>query len=280
MFQFCYLAPVDGITNPRAIWGMNFRSLTLLSFILAASAGSALATTPFRLFEIFAIRYIKDTSGETIQDRGVYNALGEFRHDIYNQLAAGTTVPADMMNRTLLPFTVWPAYDALGREALANFDLSQSVVINNGGFFVLAVADQAKTAVGTVPNLSSRGTVSPGGDPLFGGFVIEDRPRRVLLRGVGPTLRTFNVATPLANPMLTLFRQGTSAAITTNDDWGQQTNAAAIESAATSAGAFALPRDSKDAALLLELAPGAYTAQLSSADGTGGSALLEIYLLP
>ena len=36
----------------------------------------------------------------------------------------------------------------------------------------------------------------------------------------------------------------------------------------------------EDAALLIELPPGAYTAQLGSGDATGGSALLEIYVLP
>jgi hypothetical protein len=273
--------------RPLTAWlcGWFFRAVKLrpfvvLSFALVLAASSGRAATPFRLFEVFAIRYIKDTSGATIQDRGAFNALGEFRHDIYNQLSAGTIVPPEQMNRPLLPFTVWPGYDVLGREALANFDLGQSIVINGAAFFVLAVASDAKVAVGTVPNLSARGTVASGGDPLIGGFVVEDRPRRVLIRGVGPTLSAFNVVAPLANPALTLFRQGAAAAIATNDDWGQQANATAIETTALASGAFALARDSKDAALLLELPPGAYTAQLGTADATSGSALLEIYILP
>lgn len=259
---------------------MKFRSRALLGFLLALCSGSALCATPFRLFEVFAVRYIRDTSGATIEDSGVFSALGEFHHQIYRQLAAGTTVPAEAMDRPLLPYGVWLGYDALGQEAMANFDLSRSVFIGTGPFFVLAMAAHPNTAIGTVPNLSSRGTIAPGGDPLISGFVIVDHPRRVLIRGVGPTLGSLNVTAPLANPTLTLYRQNMPAAVATNDDWGQQANVSDIEAAAAAAGAFALPRDSKDAVLLIELPAGIYTTHLGSADGTGGSALLEIYILP
>jgi hypothetical protein len=40
-----------------------------------------------------------------------------------------------------------------------------------------------------------------------------------------------------------------------------------------------LPAGSKDAALLLELPMGAYTVQLSGADGGSGVGLIEIYEL-
>jgi len=45
-------------------------------------------------------------------------------------------------------------------------------------------------------------------------------------------------------------------------------------------GAFALPAGSKDAALLLDLPAGIYTAHVAGADGGTGVALLEIYRVP
>jgi hypothetical protein len=45
-------------------------------------------------------------------------------------------------------------------------------------------------------------------------------------------------------------------------------------------GAFALPADSRDAALVLTLPPGSYTAQVSGVANTVGVALVEIYELP
>jgi hypothetical protein len=45
-------------------------------------------------------------------------------------------------------------------------------------------------------------------------------------------------------------------------------------------GAFPLPAGSKDAALVVTLSPGAYTAQVSGAAGTTGTALVEVYEVP
>mgnify|MGYP003345191831 CR=1 FL=1 len=53
---------------------------------------------------------------------------------------------------------------------------------------------------------------------------------------------------------------------------------AGITAAARAAGAFALPAGSKDAVLLLTLAPGAYTAQMSGT--SGGVGMIEVYQLP
>jgi hypothetical protein len=50
--------------------------------------------------------------------------------------------------------------------------------------------------------------------------------------------------------------------------------------AAAQTGAFALPANSRDAALLLVLEPGAYTAQISGAGASTGVALLELYDVP
>jgi hypothetical protein len=55
---------------------------------------------------------------------------------------------------------------------------------------------------------------------------------------------------------------------------------AEIQTAAAASGAFALARDSKDAALLATLVPGNYTIQVSGANNTTGVALVEAYDVP
>ena len=67
-----------------------------------------------------------------------------------------------------------------------------------------------------------------------------------------------------------------------NDNWSAvPADAIATAQAARDTGAFALANGSKDAALILTLMPGAYTGQVSSADGTStGTALVEIYEVP
>lgn len=257
---------------------MNTRSLLRLSLGFLFSATALLAESPPRFFEIFSVRFIRDNSGETILELGRFTAEGEYKHYSYSQLGRGTVVPAEAMNKSLLPYSVFPAYDAFGPTALENFRLDQSVTVEGQIYFVLSVADHPKLDVGSVLNLSARGNVAAGGDPLIGGFVVGDHPRRVLLRGVGPTLSGLGVSSPLANPVITLFRG--QSALLSNDDWGTQSNANEIAAAAATVGAFALPRDSKDAVLLVELPPGVYTAHVTSRDGSSGTALLEIYMLP
>ena len=129
-------------------------------------------------------------------------------------------------------------------------------------------------------NLSTRAFVDTGEGALTTGFVVTgSRPKRVLIRGIGPALGSFGVPSALADATLRVY-QG-STVIAQNDDWqvpeASAANGAEIETAAASVGAFALPARSKDAAVLLTLAPGAYTATLSGANGTTGAGLIEVY---
>jgi hypothetical protein len=127
-------------------------------------------------------------------------------------------------------------------------------------------------------NLSSRARVGPGDAAAIAGFAVagpESKP--VLLRAVGPTLSQapFNVAGALVDPRLEVYRDGTAIARNTGVATGG--NTAAIVAAAQQVGAFALGGAGTDSALLLTLAPGNYTAVVSSATTHTGVVLVEIY---
>jgi len=116
------------------------------------------------------------------------------------------------------------------------------------------------------------------GEILTAGFVIGGSgSKQVLVRAVGPTLGLvpFNIPGVMADPKIDLFSGQT--VIASNDNWG---GGAALASAFASVGAFALGATSKDAALLVTLAPGNYTAQVSGVNNTGGSAIVEVYEVP
>ncbi len=130
-------------------------------------------------------------------------------------------------------------------------------------------------------NISTRGEVTAGEGVLIGGFVVTgNSPKRLLIRGVGPGLAAFGVGGVLADPRLRVYRNADLQA--ENDNWSAvAAEGTASADAAREAGAFALAAGSRDSALIVTLAPGAYTAQITSADGTAtGSALIEIYELP
>jgi len=122
-------------------------------------------------------------------------------------------------------------------------------------------------------NLSCRTELAPDG-VLITGFTLAGAGRKiVLVRAIGPTLAAFGVGRPLADPKVSVFHEST--AVAANDNW----SAATMGDAFGRTGAFALPAESRDAAVLLSLgAPGAYTVHVASAvPGTGGVVLVETY---
>lgn len=131
---------------------------------------------------------------------------------------------------------------------------------------------------GRTVNLSTRAQVGNGDRTLIGGFVVAGTAyKRMLIRAVGPSLRNFGVTDALADPVLTIYAGPTPLA--TNDRWSSA-NATMIAAAATRVGAFTLATDTEDAALLITVPPGAYTAELRGKADTTGVALLEIYEVP
>ncbi len=133
-------------------------------------------------------------------------------------------------------------------------------------------------------NLSLRARTGPGHETATAGFVLHDyagfgRPARVLLRAVGPGLSEFGVEETLPNPELVLM-SAAGEVLRRAETWHQEDDAAQIRYVSPIVGAFPLAETATDAAMLIELAPGAYTMSASSAEQSSGVVLLEIYLVP
>ncbi len=128
-------------------------------------------------------------------------------------------------------------------------------------------------------NASTGAFVGTGDGVLIPGFAIAGTGEvRLLIRAVGPGLAEFGVTGVLADPELTLFSG--PQAIAANDNWGTASQAGDVLAAARQAGAFALAAGSRDAALLVALRAGAYTARIGGVAGATGVALMEIYVVP
>jgi hypothetical protein len=140
----------------------------------------------------------------------------------------------------------------------------------------------------SVINISTRGHITTGEGAIMGGFVISgNTPNRVLVRAVGPTLESFGVAGVLNDPVLRVYQN--SVMIAQNDNWEAPLPVSASQSAASGAevaaaakrvGAFPYATGSRDAAVVVILAPGTYTADVRGATNAAGSGLLEIYQIP
>jgi hypothetical protein len=138
-------------------------------------------------------------------------------------------------------------------------------------------------------NISSRGHVGVGDNVLIGGFVVAGTsPKRVLIRAVGPGLTQFGVGGVLSDPILAVY-DSNNTVIARNFNWGSQVSADGgasagsadvITEADTATGAFPLADGSADAAVVLTLNPGQYSAIVSGAGNSTGAAMVEIYEVP
>jgi hypothetical protein len=139
-------------------------------------------------------------------------------------------------------------------------------------------------SVSRLANISTRAPVQTGDNVMIGGFIIGgDTPKTVLVRVIGPSLATFGVPGALANPTLRLFSGQT--AIAENDNWQvalplcQQTGHTCGSPADITATGLA-PTASLEAAVLITLNPGPYTAIVSGVGGTTGVGLIEVFEVP
>jgi hypothetical protein len=125
-------------------------------------------------------------------------------------------------------------------------------------------------------NVSGRAQVGTGANVLIAGFVIGGTTSKtVLIRAAGPALVAYGLGGVLAAPYLQLYSSASpTAAQWTNTGWNND------PAAAVAVGAFAFGTGSADSAILVTLAPGAYSAEVSGVNSSTGVALIEVYEVP
>lgn len=104
---------------------------------------------------------------------------------------------------------------------------------------------------------------------MIGGFIITGvAPKKVVLRGIGPSLGAFGLGDVLADPVLELH--GSGGLLASNDNWkdGQRSQ---IE------GTPFQPGDDRESVIMATLPPAVYTVVLSGRNQMTGVALVELY---
>jgi glucose/arabinose dehydrogenase len=157
----------------------------------------------------------------------------------------------------------------------------------NGEIYVLASSKLGPTGTTGVvlqlvpvpsqlQNLSTRGRVQTGDNVMIGGFIVTGtQSKKVIIRGIGPSLQQFGIADFLADPVLELHAADGSL-INSNDNWKiddkiQQSQETIIRATGLP------PTNDLESAILITLNPGAYTAILSGKNGGVGVGLIEAY---
>jgi hypothetical protein len=149
---------------------------------------------------------------------------------------------------------------------------------NTTGVGLIEAYDLDPFANSKLANISTRGFVQTGDNVMIAGFVAgpaNAAPTGILIRGMGPSLASSGVPNPLQDPTLELH-DANGTRLRTNDNWkiddqSGQSQQSDIE------GTGLAPGNDKESAILVDVAPGSYTAILAGKNNTSGTGLVEIY---
>ena len=117
-------------------------------------------------------------------------------------------------------------------------------------------------------NIATRADVLSGDNVTIGGFIVTGNvPKKVIIRGIGPSLSALGVSGALADPTLELHQKGLLAA---NDNW-RDTQESEIQATGIP------PSNNLESAIVRTLDPGSYTAILRGQNNGTGVGLIEVY---
>jgi pectin methylesterase-like acyl-CoA thioesterase len=121
-------------------------------------------------------------------------------------------------------------------------------------------------------NISTRFRAGGGQSVGIGGFIVTgSAQKKVIVRAMGPSLGGAGLANVLADPVLEIHGGAQDSLIAKNDNWRSDPAAAELQSMGM------MPADDREAATVLTLSPGQYTAVVRASDGSAGTALVEMY---
>ena len=215
----------------------------------------------------------------------IYNATGQDLLDVNTGWSGASSSLTALFNRLgAFPLKAGSA-DAATLITLSPGSYTVTIPDGQGSGTVLAEVYDAddSTSTGAVrfTGLSARGQATVG-DPLIAGLAVSgNTARRVLLRGSGPALAKYSVPGVLSDPVLAVY-DSQDQLLAQNDNWQTQTavnptqtigNVADVVAACASVFASG----SKDSALIITLAPGTYTVQISGVNHSAGAAMVEAY---
>lgn len=271
-----------------------------LSARVQIGTGEAVAITGFVVRGAGEKRLLLRGIGPALLDAGVTHAIGSTEIRLHN--SAGNMIGTNPVWYTLS----YPA--PLGRAEMVvtgaevgafpingySGDAAMVTRLEAGAYSVHAAGLNDASGIGLVEvydadregssvrlvNLSCRASVGTGERVAITGLVIDgEGSQRVLLRVAGPALLGQGVVNALKRPRLELFDvRGTSMAA--NEQWETGNDRATIATVAVQVGAFSFTPGSNDAALLVTLPPGVYSAIASGVGATEGIALIEVYEVP
>lgn len=134
---------------------------------------------------------------------------------------------------------------------------------------------------GVVANVSTRLPVGTGDNALFGGFTVQGpagSTKKIIVRGLGPSLASLGVTNPLADPTLAIFDANQNQ-IASNDNWKTTQVGGNItgDQFAEINGSGLKPSNDLESAIIANLTPASYTAAVRGSGNTVGTGVVDAF---
>ena len=191
------------------------------------------------------------------------------------QIAGAATLGGRLDLRTINGYVPLPndPLNPLGFKSVSgsfsSISSNAQVAVNATGLTSVIDPAAPNPSTGQPLNIATRMSVQTGDNVLIAGFIVtgpSGSTKKVLIRGMGPSLAQFGVPGTLSDPFLELHQ---SDGTVTNDNW-QEGDTSQIPDG------FA-PGDPRESVIVATLTPGNYSAVLKGAHGETGIGIAEVY---
>ena len=226
--------------------------------VVVRALGPSLAASGLPTAELLA-----DPAVELLDSTGAVVASNNDWREAEADINATGIAPREHSESAIVATLAPGAYTAVVRDARGG----------SGGIGLVEIYDLNPGNGSALANISTRGRVEDGENVMIGGFILRgSESTTVVARASGPSLAGAGVADILADPSLSVY-DSFGEVVAANDNWrsSQQATLEALQMGSAS---------DKEAALIVTLPPGAYTAIVRGEGGHTGVGLVEIYDVP
>ncbi|MEY2511097.1 MAG: hypothetical protein QOE26_1860 [Verrucomicrobiota bacterium] len=212
---------------------------------------------------------IHDASGATIATNDNWKTTqvgGIIAADQAAEISASQLAPSNDSESAIIANLAPGSYTAI-----------VSGVNNTIGTGVVDAYDISPSSLAKLANIATRGLIQPGDKLMIAGFIVQNAPVQTVVRAIGPSLVPFGIPNALPDTTLQL-RDQNGTIVVQNDDWKVRTDGSSQQAELEATGLQ--PTNDLEAAVLITLPPGQYTAQVRGKPEQTGIGVVQVYFLP
>jgi hypothetical protein len=187
---------------------------------------------------------------------------GVIASDQFGEINGSGLAPSDDLESAIIANLLPGNYTAVVRG-----------VGNTTGTGIVDAYDMSASSPARLANIATRGFVQPGDKLMIAGFIIQNASVRAAIRAIGPSLIQFGITNALPDTTLEV-RDEHGGILLENDNWkSDPAQKQELESNGLQ------PGHDLEAALIMNIPPGQYTAQMRGKGEASGIGVVEVYFL-